>query len=205
MSSLVVGVAGGSGSGKTTFARALAAELGDDVTVIPHDNYYKAHDELTYDERTRLNYDHPDAYDTNLMARDLAELKRGQTVRMPTYDFSAHNRSPKTIEVRPTRVIIVEGIMIFHAAELRDLMDIKVFVDTDADVRILRRAARDMQERGRSYQSVVDQYLNTVKPMHEQFVEPSKRHADVIVPRGGENRLAVSMLASRIREWLRGE
>ncbi len=203
---LVVGIAGGTGSGKTTFTQALALQLGDDisVTTMTHDDYYRAHDELTYDERTLLNYDHPDAFETDLMVLHLAALKRGEAIDVPIYDFTVHNRSNKTRRVEPSRVVLVEGIMIFHTQELRDLMDIKVFVDADADVRILRRALRDMNERARSLDSVVSQYLTTVKPMHEQFVEPTKQYADIIVPGTSEGTVAVDMLASYIREFVRG-
>ena len=203
---LVVGIAGGTGSGKTTFTQALAMQLGDEVSVttIMHDNYYRAHDDLEYDERTLLNYDHPDAFETDLMVRHLAALKRGEAVDMPIYDFTIHNRSSKTRRAEPSRVVLVEGILIFHDQELRDLMDIKVFVDADADVRILRRALRDMNERARSLDSVVAQYLATVKPMHEQFVEPAKQYADIIVPGTSTGTVAVDMLASYIREFVRG-
>ena len=203
---LVVGIAGGTGSGKTTFTQALALQLGDDisVTTMTHDDYYRAHDELTYDERTLLNYDHPDAFETDLMVLHLAALKRGEAIDVPIYDFTVHNRSNKTRRVEPSRVVLVEGIMIFHTQELRDLMDIKVFVDADADVRILRRALRDMNERARSLDSVVSQYLTTVKPMHEQFVEPTTQYADIIVPGTSEGTVAVDMLASYIREFVRG-
>lgn len=203
---LVVGIAGGTGSGKTTFTQALALHLGDDVSVttMTHDDYYRAHDDLEYDERALLNYDHPDAFETDLMVRHLASLKRGEAIDVPVYDFTVHNRSNKTRRVEPARVVLVEGIMIFHAQELRDLMDIKVFVDADADVRILRRALRDMNERARSLESVVSQYLATVKPMHEQFVEPTKQYADIIVPGTSTGTVAVDMLASYIREFVRG-
>lgn len=172
---MVIGIAGGTGSGKTTLTNRLKERFGDEVTVIYHDNYYKRHDELTYEERCLLNYDHPDAFDTDLMMEHIRDLRAGKSIQCPVYDFTVHNRSDKTVEIHPTKVLIIEGILIFENKELRDLMDIKVFVDTDADVRILRRILRDVKERGRSLESVVDQYLQTVKPMHEQFVEPSKR------------------------------
>ena len=202
MDTMIIGIAGGTGSGKTTLTEKLKAEFGEDVSVLYHDNYYKSHSEMPYEERTKLNYDHPDAFDTDLMIRDIQALRRGETVRCPVYDYTIHDRSGETVEVRPTKVIIVEGILIFENQALRDLMDIKIFVDTDADVRILRRIMRDVKKRGRSLDSVVQQYLTTVKPMHEQFVEPSKRYADIIVPEGGKNAVAMDMIIQRIRSHL---
>ena len=200
---MVIGVAGGTGSGKTTITNQIKERLGDDITVITHDNYYCAHHEMTYEERTLLNYDHPDAYETELMVEHLAALRRGESVEVPVYDFSIYDRTDKTVMVKPSRVIIVEGIVIFAHPELRELMDVKVFVDCDADVRILRRIMRDVKERGRSLDSVVNQYLSTVKPMHEAFVEPSKKYADVIIPTGGENLVALEMLVTRIEAHLK--
>lgn len=198
METMTIGIAGGTGSGKTTLTRRLQQQFGEDVSVLYHDNYYKAHDEMTYEERSKLNYDHPDAFDTPLMIEHLSALKRGETVSCPVYDYTVHNRSEKVVRVCPTKVIIVEGILIFADPALRDQMDIKIFVDTDADVRILRRIMRDVQERGRSLESVVTQYLTTVKPMHEQFVEPSKRSADIIVLDGGHNLVALDMIIQRV-------
>ena len=198
----VIGIAGGTGSGKTTITKDIEKNLGSNVTVITHDSYYKAHHEMTYEERTLLNYDHPDAYDTDMLVEHLAALKRGEEIECPIYDFSIHDRSDETMTIKPSRVIIVEGILVFHSEALRDLMDVKVFVDTDADVRILRRIVRDVKERKRSLDSVINQYLGTVKPMHEAFVEPSKRYADVIIPIGGENIVALEMLLGRIRAHL---
>ncbi|MDO4566847.1 MAG: uridine kinase, partial [Oscillospiraceae bacterium] len=180
METMIIGVAGGTGSGKTTITRRLIKELGDNISVVNHDNYYKAHDELSYEERTHLNYDHPDAFETELMISDLMKLKNGETVYSPVYDFTVHNRSKDTVEIQPNPVIIVEGILILQDPELVNMLDIKIFVDTDADVRIIRRILRDVKSRGRSLDSVTTQYLETVKPMHEQFVEPSKRNADII-------------------------
>ena len=194
---IVIGIAGGTGSGKTTITRKLIEHFGSDVTVLYHDNYYKAHHELSYEERTKLNYDHPEAFDTDLMVRDLAALKRGEPIECPIYDYTIHDRTNNTLTIRPSRVIVVEGILIFQSKELRDLMDIRLFVDTDADVRILRRIQRDVKERGRSLDSVINQYLNTVKPMHEAFVEPSKKFADVIIPEGGQNQVALDMVINR--------
>ncbi len=199
---MIIGIAGGTGSGKTTLTRKLKEEFGPDVSVLNHDSYYKAHDDMPYEERCRLNYDHPDSFDTELMLRHLRELRAGRAVRSPVYDYTVHNRSDKTVEVTPARVVIVEGILIFADPALRALMDVKIFVDTDADVRILRRLVRDVKERGRSLDSVVSQYLDTVKPMHEAFVEPSKKYADIIVPQGGRNLVAFQMIVERIRRHM---
>ena len=199
---LVIGIAGGTGSGKTTLMNNLIREFSGVVTVLSHDNYYKRHDELTYEERCRLNYDEPAALETDLMARHLDILRRGGEIDCPVYDFTVHNRSDETIRISPEKVIIVEGILIFENKELRDLMDIKVFVDTDADVRLCRRIVRDVRERGRTLESVVDQYQTTVKPMHEQYVEPSKKYADIIIPEGGRNLVALDMITGRIRRHL---
>ena len=197
---VVIGVAGGTGSGKSTLVKRLQeAFKNDDVATICHDFYYKARPELTYEERTKLNYDHPDAFDTWLMVEHIEALKGGKAVECPTYSFVEHNRAEETMPVNPSKVIIVDGILIFENEELRNIMDIKVFVDTDADVRLARRILRDVRERGRSMESVISQYTTTVKPMHEQFVEPSKRYADVIIPEGGFNSVAVSMLIQNIR------
>ena len=202
---LVIGIAGGSGSGKTTLTNQIAAKFPEEVTVIKHDNYYKKHDEMSYEERSRLNYDHPNAFDTDLMIRDLRRLKQGETIECPVYDFTIHNRSKNTLTITPGKVIIVEGILIFENKELCDLMDIRIFVDTDADVRIIRRIQRDVMERARSLESVIGQYMNTVKPMHEQFVEPSKKNASLIVPEGGYNQVAMEMILNQIRSHLTAE
>lgn len=199
---MVIGIAGGTGSGKTTLTLGLKERFGDAVSILYHDNYYKRHDELPYEERCKLNYDHPDAFDTPLMVADLDALRWGETVFSPTYDYTVHNRAEETLEVRPAPVVLVEGILIFAEPALRERMDIKIFVDTDADVRILRRIMRDVKKRGRSLDSVVQQYLTTVKPMHEQFVEPSKRYADLIVPEGGKNAVAMDMIVQRVRSHL---
>ena len=205
MDVMVIGIAGGTGSGKTTLTRKLKERFARDVTVINHDNYYKSHSHIPFEERCKLNYDHPDAFDTPLLIQHLTDLRQGRAVQCPTYDYAIHDRSDKTIQLRPTRVIILEGILIFADPALRALMDIKIFVDTDADVRILRRVMRDVKERGRSLDSVVNQYLTTVKPMHEAFVEPSKKYADVIVPEGGHNAVALDMLVERIRGHVESE
>lgn len=205
MDVMVIGIAGGTGSGKTTLTNRLKEHFGDDVSVIYHDNYYKRHDEMPYEERCLLNYDHPEAFDTDLMIEHLRALKAGKVIHCPVYDYTIHNRSDETTEVRPAKVIIVEGILIFQSCELRSLMDIKIFVDTDADVRILRRIMRDVKKRGRSLDSVVEQYLTTVKPMHEQFVEPSKRAADIIVLEGGRNLVALDMIIQRVTSHIEGK
>ena len=199
MDTMIIGIAGGTGSGKTTLTERLKAEFQGDVSVLYHDNYYKSHSDMTYEERAKLNYDHPDAFETERMIADLQALRRGEAVECPVYGYTVHDRSPQTLVVQPTKVILVEGILIFAEPELRALMDIKIFVDTDADVRILRRIMRDVKKRGRSLDSVVQQYLTTVKPMHEQFVEPSKRYADIVVPEGGRNLVALDMIIQRIR------
>lgn len=199
MDTMVIGIAGGTGSGKTTLTVRLKEKFGEDVSVLYHDNYYKSHSDMPFEERKKLNYDHPDAFDTGRMVKDLQALCRGETIQSPTYDYTIHDRSDVTVEVRPTKVVIVEGILIFENQALRDLMDIKIFVDTDADVRILRRIMRDVKERGRSLDSVVNQYLTTVKPMHEQFVEPSKRYADIVVLEGGHNLVALDMIIQRVK------
>ncbi len=203
MDSIIIGIAGGTGSGKTTLTRRLKERFGQDVSVISHDNYYKRHDELPYEERCKLNYDHPDAFDTDLMVEQIGALRRGETIACPVYDFTVHNRSSETLLIAPTSVIVLEGILIFADEKLRSLMDVKIFVDTDADVRILRRVVRDVKKRGRSLDSVVKQYLTTVKPMHEQFVEPSKRYADIIVPEGGKNLVALDMIIRRVEHHIR--
>lgn len=199
---LVIGIAGGSGSGKTTLTNRIVSQFIEDVTVINHDNYYKAHDEMEYEERCRLNYDHPNAFDTDLMIEHLKELKSGNSVECPIYDYTIHNRSKNTMTINPGKVIIVEGILIFENQALCDQMDIRIFVDTDADLRIIRRIRRDVLERARSLDSVIDQYLNTVKPMHEQFVESSKKNASIIVPEGGHNLVAMEMIMNQIRSHL---
>jgi uridine kinase len=197
---VVIGVAGGSGSGKTTVVRRIVESMGDDhVIVLEHDRYYHDHPELRLEERAALNYDHPDALETELMVRHVNALREGRSVELPTYDFARHARRQTTDAVQPRKIIIVEGILIFADAPLRDLMDVKVFVDTDDDTRFIRRLKRDVAERGRTMESVIDQYLNTVKPMHLEFVEPTKRYADIIIPRGGHNAVAIDMLLTLVR------
>ena len=199
---LVIGIAGGTGSGKTTLMNNLIRRFEDHVTVLSHDNYYKRHDEMTYEERCALNYDEPAALETDLMTRHLDQLRRGEAIDCPVYDFARHNRSDEVIRIVPRQVIIVEGILIFEDQPLRDLMDIRICVDTDADVRLRRRIKRDVNERGRSLESVLTQYQNTVKPMHEKYVEPSKKYAHVVVPEGGKNLVALDMIMGRIARHL---
>lgn len=198
----VIGVAGGSASGKTTIVKKIQEYFGEDIVVLGHDSYYKAHDNMDYDERARLNYDHPNSFDTERMAEDVRKLIKGQAVDIPVYDFTIHNRSDETVHVEPKNLIIIEGILILENKELRDLMDAKIYVDTDADERLMRRIRRDMVERARSIDSILGQYATTVKPMHEEFVEPSKRYADVIIPRGGENVTGITMLQEYLKHLL---
>ena len=199
---LVLGIAGGTGSGKTTLMKNIIERFGDVVTVLSHDNYYRRRDELTYEQRCLINYDEPAALETELMAVHLDHLRHGEAIDCPVYDFTRHNRSNETVRIVPKSVIIVEGILIFENQPLRDLMDIKIFVDTDADVRLCRRIARDVNERGRTLESVLSQYQTTVKPMHEKYVEPSKKFANIVVPEGGRNLVALDMIMGRIRRHL---
>jgi uridine kinase len=200
MAPLVIGVAGGSGSGKTTVVRRIVDALEPSrVTVLEHDRYYRDRNDLRLEERALLNYDHPDSLETDLMVRHVNELRAGRSIEAPIYDFARHARVSATESIAPSRALIVEGILIFTDAALRALMDVKVFVDTDDDTRFIRRLQRDTADRGRTMQSVVDQYLSTVKPMHLEFVEPSKRYADIIVPQGGHNAVAIDMLLRLIR------
>ena len=199
---IVIGVAGGTGSGKTTLVKALIKRFGDNITVLSHDNYYKRHDDMTYEERSKLNYDHPSAFDTDMMIEHLRLLKQGQAIECPTYDYTIHNRADEVLRIEPKKVIVVEGILIFENRVLCEEMDIKIFVDTDADVRLCRRIRRDVKKRGRTIDSVIEQYLTTVKPMHEQFVEPSKKNANLIVPEGGKNLIALEMIINRIQRHI---
>lgn len=198
----VIGIAGGTASGKTTIVNKLKKLFENDVELISHDCYYKAHDDMPYEERAKLNYDHPSSFDTDRMIEDIINLKQGKIVYRPVYDFSIHNRVPETVKVEPKKVILVEGILIFENKELRNLMDIKIFVDTDADERLMRRIIRDMKFRGRTIDSILTQYKTTVKPMHEEFVEPSKKYADIIIPRGGQNEAAMSILKGHLNVML---
>ena len=199
---LTIGIAGGTGSGKTTITRRIQRQFENQVCTLYHDNYYHSHDHLTMEERSRLNYDCPDAFETDLLIKQLAALRQGEAVDGPIYDYTVHNRSARTQHIDPAPVVLVEGILILENKELCRQMDIKVFVDADADVRILRRIVRDVRDRGRSLESVVNQYLTTVKPMHEQYVEPSRKQADIIIPEGGHNEVAMELLIRRIQAHL---
>lgn len=201
MERIVIGIAGGTACGKTTVTNKLRELFGDDVSVLYHDNYYK-HFDLPYDQRVKLNYDHPDTFDTAMMVEDLRRLKAGESIQCPVYDFALYNRTGETVEIRPAKVIIVEGILIFENPDLRQLMDIKIFVDTDADTRILRRLRRDVKKRGRTMDSVIEQYLTTVKPMHDQYVQPSRKYADIVMLEGGRNLVAMDMIIQRIRSHI---
>ena len=196
---IIIGIAGGSASGKTTVASKIKEVFAEDVELLSHDYYYKKHTELPFEERVKLNYDHPNAFDTERFIKDIKDLKSGKIIERTVYSYIQHDRLEETVKVYPKKVIIIEGFLIFENQELRDLFDIKIFVDTDADERLIRRIVRDVQERGRSLDSVITQYQTTVKPMHEQFVEPTKRYADLIIPLGGENQVAMSMLMNKIR------
>ena len=197
MSTIFIGIAGGTGSGKTTLTEHLKQRFGDDISVVHHDSYYRYQDR-PFEDRCKQNYDHPDAFETDLMVRQLRDLKEGKPIRCPVYSYSEHQRTGETQLVLPSKVVIVEGILIFQDPALREMLDIKIFVETDADVRILRRALRDVRDRGRTLESVITQYLTTVKPMHEQFVEPSRKYADIIVLEGGHNLVALDMIMQRI-------
>ena len=199
---ILIGIAVGTGSGKTTLTKQIARRFGEHVTVIRHDNYYRSHSDLTYEQRAALNFDCPEAFETELLIEHLKQLRKGIAIDSPLYDYTIHNRSTKTEHILPTKVIIVEGILIFADVTLCELMDIKLFVDTDADVRILRRIRRDVRDRGRSLDSVIQQYLQTVKPMHEQYVEPSRKNADLIIPEGGKNLVALEMIFTRIENHI---
>ena len=199
---LVIGIAGGTASGKTTLMKNLVEIFGNEVTVMSHDNYYKRHDDMTMEQRSQINYDEPAAFDTSLMVYHLECLRRGESVECPVYDYTVHNRSDETIRLDAKPVIIVEGILIFENEDLRNMMDIRIFVDTDADVRLCRRIKRDVNKRGRTIESVITQYTTTVKPMHEKYVEPSKKYASIVVPEGGKNIIALDMIRLYIQRHL---
>lgn len=201
---IIIGVTGGSGSGKTSVSRAIFDQLhGHSLMMLQEDSYYKSQDDIPFEERTKVNYDHPNAFDTDLLIEQLEDLLSWKTIEIPVYDYAAHTRSKEVLVQEPREVIIVEGILTLNDARLRDLMDIKIFVDTDDDIWIIRRIQRDIEERGRTLQSVIDQYLETVKPMYHQFIEPSKRYADIIVPEGGENQVAIDLLVTKVRDIIR--
>jgi len=203
---IFVGIAGGTGSGKTTLANTLINTLEENNTIfIPHDNYYKDRSHLPFAERENINYDHPDAFETNLLVSHLKKLQNGENIEMPQYDYSTHTRKAKTIKIKAKPVVIVEGILVLADEKLREMFDIKLFVDTDADIRILRRLKRDINDRNRSFESVYEQYLSTVKPMHEAFVEPSKTYADIIIPEGGMNEVANNLLLTKLQSYLAEE
>ena len=202
---LVIGIAGGTGSGKTTLMKRLVERFGDVVSVVSHDNYYRCMDHLTMEERSKVNYDEPQSLETELMVRHLEQLRNGQAVDCPVYDFTIHNRSDETVRIEPRKVIIVEGILIFQDPQLRELMDIRIYVDADADIRLCRRIKRDVNKRGRSLESVIEQYQTTVKPMHEKYVEPSKKYANIVVPEGGKNVVALDMIMGHIQRHLNCE
>ena len=201
---LVIGIAGGSGSGKTTLMNNIVSRFSEDITVLSHDSYYRRHDDMTYEERCQLNYDEPAALETELMVRHLDCLRNGEAIDCPVYDFTVHNRSDAVVRINPSRIIIVEGILIFENEALRDLMDIRIFVDTDADIRLCRRVKRDVNKRGRSLESVLSQYQQTVKPMYEKYVEPSKKYAHILVPEGGKNTIAQEFIISLLEKHLEG-
>lgn len=202
MKPILIGIAGGTGSGKSTFTNRIKDAFGDRVSILYHDNYYKAHDEMPFEERKKLNYDHPDAFDTELLVEHIKALKSGQSIICPTYDYSQHNRAKNTITVEPRKVILIEGILTLCDSRLRDLMDIKIFVDADADERILRRVLRDTKERGRDIENIIDQYLTTVKPMHYLYVEPTKSYADLVV-NSGLNNVAFEVMKTKIEDLLK--
>jgi len=200
-----IGITGGTGSGKSTIAREIYKQFDDNIAMLEQDSYYKDQSDLSYEERIKTNYDHPDAFDTALLVQHLNHLLEGHAIEKPIYNFEIHNRMPETVSVLPREIIIVEGILVLSEKILRDMLDIKIYVDTDADVRFIRRLVRDINERGRTTDSVINQYLNVVKPMHEQFTEPTKRHADIIIPEGGHNKVAIDILTSNIRQILQKE
>jgi uridine kinase len=200
---ILIGIAGGTGSGKSTVAREIFSKFPDNcIAMIEQDSYYKDQSHLSSEDRTKTNYDHPEAFDTALLVSHLKSLLEGETVEKPMYDFEIHNRKKDTVRVQPRDIIIVEGILILQEKELRELLDIKIYVDTDADVRIIRRMVRDINERGRTVDSVINQYLNVVRPMHMQFIEPTKRYADLIIPEGGHNKVAIDIIVANIKQFL---
>jgi len=203
MQPIFIGVCGGSGSGKTTIVNRINSEVPEkSIAIMEHDAYYKDQSSMTYEQRCKTNYDHPFAFDTDLFVEHIKELKKGNTIQKPIYDYGIHNRKEETIISEPKEIIIVEGLLIFYEERIRELLDIKIFVDTDADIRILRRIVRDMNERKRSLDSVINQYMSTVRPAHEQFIEPSKKYADIIVTEGGNNLVAVDLMVTKIKSLL---
>ncbi|MCG8571850.1 MAG: uridine kinase [Spirochaetes bacterium] len=203
---IFIGIAGGSASGKTTIAQEIIKPFKkQELVILEQDAYYKELSHLTLEERKKANFDHPNSVDIELLVHHIAQLRNGNSILKPIYDFTRHTRKPESIEIQPTSIIVVDGILIFAIPEIRKLFDIKIFVDTDSDVRLLRRISRDITERGRAFESIKEQYLNTVKPMYEEFIEPSKRYADIIIPRGGKNRIGINMVISKIRSLINQE
>lgn len=201
---VVIGICGGTGSGKTTVIEKIIESMNPcQYSIIKHDDYYKQNDDLSMEERVKINYDHPLSLDNDLLRENIKDLLDGKTITKPLYDFTVHNRKKEVEQIQPTEIIILDGILIFEDSQLRDFMDIKIFVDTDADIRILRRIKRDIEERGRTLDSVINQYILTVKPSHEQFIEPYKKYADIIIPHGGENHVAIDFVTTKIKELLR--
>ncbi len=198
----IVAIAGGSASGKSTIVKIIAETYKDDIIVVGHDNYYKAHDDIDFDERKLLNYDHPKAFDTDLFCEDLKKLRRGEEIDMPVYDYTIHTRSKDTIKVKAKKIILIEGILVLYEKKIRELTDTKVFVDADSDIRLKRRILRDTVERGRSIESCLTQYIEQVKPMHEKYVEPSKKYADIIIPRGAKNTKGIEILSKHIENMI---
>ena len=200
---IFIGISGGSGSGKTTIVNRIYSEVPEkSICIIEHDAYYKDQSGLTYEQRCKTNYDHPFAFDTDLFVEHIKRLKDGETIDKPIYDYEIHNRKKEKVMVVPKEIIIVEGLLVFYEEKIRELLDIKIFVDTDADIRIMRRIMRDMKERGRTLDSIISQYINTVRPAHEQFIEPSKKYADIIVTEGGNNLVAVDLMVTKIKSLL---
>jgi uridine kinase len=203
---ILIGITGGTGSGKSTIAKEIYKKFGEQcIAMIEQDSYYKDQSNLSFEDRVKINYDHPDAFDTKLLVEHLNNLLNGQAIDKPSYDFEVHNRKTETTRIEPREIIIVEGILVLEEVEVRDLLDIKIYVDTDADVRIIRRLIRDINERGRTVDSVINQYLNVVRPMHMQFIEPTKRYADIIIPEGGHNKVAIDMIVANIKQFLQRE
>lgn len=200
----IIAVAGGSASGKSSIVKHIDRHFKDDLIVIGHDNYYKAHDDISFDQRAKLNYDYPGAFDNKLFYEDLKKLQKGQSIEMPTYDYTVHTRSDKTITIHPTKIILIEGILVLEDKNIRDITDTKVFIDADSDVRLQRRILRDTKERGRSLDSVLEQFIKQVKPMHEKYVEPTKKYADIIIPRGAKNTKGIEILIRHINHMIEG-
>ncbi|NMM65600.1 uridine kinase [Clostridium sp. P21] len=203
---ILIGITGGTGSGKSTIAKEIYNKFGEDcIAMIEQDSYYKDQSNLSMEERIKTNYDHPNAFDTQLLIKHLNSLLKKEAIDKPIYDFEAHNRKKDTVRVEPREIVIVEGILVLEEEEIRNLLDIKLYVDTDADVRIIRRILRDINERGRTVDSVINQYLNVVRPMHTQFIEPTKRYADIIIPEGGHNKVAIDIIVANIKQFLQRE